>query len=754
MLELNDKKDILKGVVIFSDCEKELGVKWLSGSSQAAFYIGNKKMNKDDVNDFISGEQICCINLKSYLSYLKVIRKIISKYGSMYNGPLDKIEDIYYKFSKIKESDANIVLSYKYPDRYIRILNNKNAQNVKKYGDLILKNGDDFRHSYLGGITLITIKKINNKYELFVEILNNWRDELMEINSNRLDLDAIVKIFNDEIESNLKNGKTVEMSAEIFGIKYCPLLNKYNNKFTYKDIVANSNYNIQSVVEFVKNGMDISSSVLWDKTIDDEENFNVYGIHMTLKNSALDKENPHICIGWSGLGDLSSINTKDNLKDFYISKYPDASKNTVGQNVTQIWQFINEAKIGDYVVYFDRPIAHIGRIIGEYEYLKTVSNQDNDYVNNRKVEWIKDILYSDLSSDFRDSSKTMKSFFRLPSYKSLIEDILNEKDIKNICEESEEVNDKVSPFDFNGSTIKDGKNLIVYGTPGCGKSYYVKNVLLDGYPKENRIRTTFFADYTNTDFVGQILPVVEGEKVTYKFNPGPFTLALAQAIRKPNEKVAIVIEELNRGSAPSIFGDIFQLLDRKNGVSEYSITNINVIDYLNKEFEDQYHFNEIRIPSNLFIYATMNTSDQNVFTLDTAFKRRWEFKKLSNEFNEGPGFKDDYIPGADVTWKQLVTGINNYMLSLTDSYNNEDKQIGIYFVAGTGMRKDKVDTSSIEERERFAYKVLEYLWDDVSKFDRKSWFDENIKSLDELVKKYIEKGIEVFNGNLKDKIKK
>ena len=309
-------------------------------------------------------------------------------------------------------------------------------------------------------------------------------------------------------------------------------------------------------------------------------------------------------------------------------------------------------------------------------------------------------------------------------------------------------------FDYISSSIRDGVNLIVYGTPGCGKSYYVKHTLLKDYPEDNIFRTTFFADYTNTDFVGQILPLVEGERVTYKFNPGPFTLALAQAIRKPNERVALVIEELNRGSAPSIFGDIFQLLDRNNGVSEYPIKNINIIDYLNEEFDGQYIFKEVKIPSNLFIYATMNTSDQNVFTLDTAFKRRWEFKKLINDFKDDHKFKDDYIPGADVTWQQLVTGINDYMLSLTDGYNNEDKQIGVYFVDETGMRKDKVDTSNKEEREKFAYKVLEYLWDDVSKFDRKSWFDENIKSLDELVEEYTEKGIEVFNGNLKDKIKK
>ena len=318
-------------------------------------------------------------------------------------------------------------------------------------------------------------------------------------------------------------------------------------------------------------------------------------------------------------------------------------------------------------------------------------------------------------------------------------------DLKNNTEQNLiNTQDLLEEFKFKTSPITDGQNLIVYGTPGCGKSYYVEHTLLDGYPKDNYIRTTFYQDYTNTDFVGQILPVVEGDKVTYKFNPGPFTLALEQAIRKPNERIALVIEELNRGSAASIFGDIFQLLDRKEGVSEYGITNVNIINYLKEKFEGVYTFKEIRLPGNLSIYATMNTSDQNVFTLDTAFKRRWKFKKLINEFAVDHQFKNKYIPGADITWEELVNDINEYILECSSGLNSEDKQLGVYFVDENGMRKEKVDASDPEAVNAFAYKVLEYLWSDVAKFDRSKWFADGIKSLDELVKEYKEKGLEVF----------
>lgn len=330
----------------------------------------------------------------------------------------------------------------------------------------------------------------------------------------------------------------------------------------------------------------------------------------------------------------------------------------------------------------------------------------------------------------------------IDNYKDLHYGVLN-----NIEDSDDETNTNevaIDKFDFSTSSINEGQNLIVYGTPGCGKSYYVEHTLLKDYPAENYVRTTFFQDYTNTDFVGQILPVVDGEKVTYKFNPGPFTLALEQAIEKPNEKVALVIEELNRGSAASIFGDIFQLLDRKNGVSEYSINNVNIINYLKEKFEGKYTFDSIKLPGNLSIYATMNTSDQNVFTLDTAFKRRWKFKKLLNKFENDHKFKDKYIPGANITWKNFVDGINKYILESSSGLNSEDKQLGVYFVDDNGMRDSSSDTSESQAIEDFAYKVLEYLWADVAKFDRPGWFDKEIKSLDDLVAEYKKRGLEVF----------
>ncbi len=340
-------------------------------------------------------------------------------------------------------------------------------------------------------------------------------------------------------------------------------------------------------------------------------------------------------------------------------------------------------------------------------------------------------------------------------------------------------NEEQLEYDYSASS-GNAINKIYYGTPGCGKSYHVDHDVLGKndsgdycgeYKEENIIRTTFFQDYSNTDFIGQVMPVIttevngEGKEeqiVTYRFVPGPFTIALECAIAHPTEKVALVIEELNRGNAPSIFGDLFQLLDRIDengkgypiGTSEYGITNVNIINYLsdNKHYEKkwQYSFNlnEIRLPANLYLFATMNTSDQNVFTLDTAFKRRWEFKKLKNEFSDKHTYADYKIPGMpDITWKKLVNDINDYIVSDVDAIASEDKQIGVYFVAKNMLCLTESECDDEQKKLKFAYKLFEYLWDDVAKFSRPNWFGD-VKTLDKLIEKYLTDGIKVFKDGV------
>ena len=308
-----------------------------------------------------------------------------------------------------------------------------------------------------------------------------------------------------------------------------------------------------------------------------------------------------------------------------------------------------------------------------------------------------------------------------------------------------------------------GYNKIFYGIPGCGKSYYVENHLLKDVEKvknENVFRTTFYLDYSNSDFIGQILPKVEENgQVTYVAYPGPFTKALEKALKTPDEKVFLIIEEINRGNAAAIFGDLFQLLDRERetdlyagkikGQSQYPISNEFIETYFNiqnqhvssasGEKKIPFTPGKIIIPNNLYIVGTMNTSDQGVFPLDTAFKRRWNRVRVVNDWENDDSllmFKDLYIPLTNHSWFDFVTTINDFMM--TNNKNGvlmEDKKIGAYFINKDLLvskeNKDIVNQDNKNKLAEFVFNVIDYIYNDVSKFDRHSWFKEDV-SFDEL----------------------
>lgn len=322
--------------------------------------------------------------------------------------------------------------------------------------------------------------------------------------------------------------------------------------------------------------------------------------------------------------------------------------------------------------------------------------------------------------------------------------------------------------------------IIYYGVPGCGKSNKIKEDLKD-VPEYNKIRVVFHPEYTNADFMGQILPVVNGG-ISYKFTPGPFAQIIKRAYLNPNDKFYLVIEEINRGNAAAIFGDTFQLLDRlkpgktdslgndpassnvntfTEGWSQYFVQNDDVNDYIRKavqttdgKYEEsaentltEIEINgirftantAIRLPPNLSILATMNTSDQNVFTLDNAFQRRFGMQLVRNEFekdesqNQFGGYKDAdvqkqhdaTIADTNVKWGDFWEWINKKIVTtLKGLSSTEDKRLGVWFVSNVdGKIDEKV----------FAEKVLKYLWDDAFKFKRPQIFAPEIDTLERLI---------------------
>lgn len=331
------------------------------------------------------------------------------------------------------------------------------------------------------------------------------------------------------------------------------------------------------------------------------------------------------------------------------------------------------------------------------------------------------------------------------------------EDIQEYFEE-EKLDDIITYFESSKTTPKNknertfvtksdlklkniGINKIYFGAPGTGKSRYVnKEYYKDSYAK----RVTFHPEYTYNDFVGYIRPVVDGDDLTYKFIPGTFTEILVEALNDPYNMYTLIIEELNRANTAAVFGDLFQLLDRKlDGSSEYRVNNTDIYKYIKDTIGSNYEYNDgsIGIPSNLNIIATMNTADQNVFVMDTAFKRRWEFEYIPVKFDDNHEFKDKSISNLNVSWKDFVNTINNFMMGKEneDLMISEDKQIGPYFVKSHELNNSK----------QFGYKVLLYLWDDVFKMDKYKLFNEEIRTFSELIEKFSTgDAVNIFNENV------
>ena len=324
-------------------------------------------------------------------------------------------------------------------------------------------------------------------------------------------------------------------------------------------------------------------------------------------------------------------------------------------------------------------------------------------------------------------------------------------------------------FSTENSLLKAaGLQQIYYGAPGTGKSKAIKDLTFG----EDVIRTTFHPDSDYASFVGTYKPiteevtlrdcygkkvideetneVVKEERIAYKFIPQAFLEAYVKAWKKlgSSKKQFLIIEEINRGNCAQIFGDLFQLLDRNEyGFSDYPIVaDKDMQKYLKKEFEGWEITNKDKInqlygeanmvslimrgerlvlPSNLYIWATMNTSDQSLFPIDSAFKRRWDWKYMS--ISEGRDKATNtplnwYINTGDkqYKWWSFISQVNKLIGSLT---NSEDKKLGYFFCKA---KDGEIDA------DLFVSKVIFYLWNDVFKdygFDDKDFQDEEGKIL-------------------------
>lgn len=335
------------------------------------------------------------------------------------------------------------------------------------------------------------------------------------------------------------------------------------------------------------------------------------------------------------------------------------------------------------------------------------------------------------------------------------EDDQDDDDDADETDDPEENDESVSSGDNAIKKLHNiARNRIIFGAPGTGKSYKINGEYNDGsWSSKERVtleRVTFHPDYSYANFVGAYKPyMAEDGKITYSFVPGPFTRVLVNALRDkdPNGKHLLVIEEINRANTAAVFGDVFQLLDRgENGKSEYAISpSQDLAKFLRealvhdktqdvdgsdddwwwlagkpvaeKKEEVMGKICELRIPSNMYLWATMNSADQGVFPMDTAFKRRWSFEYVG--IDEG----EDNIAGDKTLvpkWNKLRKAINNKLVELKV---NEDKCMGPFFLAEDNLK----DVDAFLKA--FKSKVLMYLFEDAARQKRSNVFADRLNTL-------------------------
>lgn len=306
------------------------------------------------------------------------------------------------------------------------------------------------------------------------------------------------------------------------------------------------------------------------------------------------------------------------------------------------------------------------------------------------------------------------------------------------------------------------RNRILFGAPGTGKSFTLnreKDLLLaDGGEYE---RVTFHPDYSYANFVGTYKPVPckdsdDKDAITYSYVPGPFMRTYVKALQNSKtdtpKPFLLVIEEINRANVAAVFGDVFQLLDRGDDeVSEYPIqASEDIKKYLAGELggnPDDY--SEIRLPDNMFIWATMNSADQGVFPMDTAFKRRWDFTYLGIDDSEAGIVGKKVVLGQGdyrriVEWNALRKAINNELLTYKV---NEDKLMGPYFISKKNLPEGEMIDPAVFTR-IFKNKVIMYLFDDAAKQKRITLFggcDEKAKNqYSKICREFDAKGVYIF----------
>lgn len=473
-------------------------------------------------------------------------------------------------------------------------------------------------------------------------------------------------------------------------------------------------------------------------------------------------------IGWRAIGSLQDYVAgdgidKDAITEKMMEEYFHDDKKTASRKAGELARFYKTNADTVFVAMNGEKLIAFVDEIGEYFY-----DASTAMAHMKAGKWHNKFADGDTLPDKSEGKLT--SCYQLTNNENLM--FLYEKYYYGEEAESEELDNSEAeetymPLVFNTEIeTKYERNRIVFGAPGTGKSYELKEDCEDLLKDTNGSyeRVTFHPDYSYSQFVGTYKPVMGAdEKIRYAFVPGPFMRVYVEALKSGRtenpQPHLLLIEEINRAKVAAVFGDVFQLLDRDDdGVSEYEIqASEDIRKYLAKQLggtPDNYQ--KIRIPNNMFIWSTMNSADQGVFPMDTAFKRRWNFEYLGINENEEKisGIGKIELAGSDepIEWNILRRAINAKMSS--DQFKiNEDKLMGPFFLSKKVIASDEngmiVDTDKFVAA--FKSKVIMYLYEDAVKQGKHRFFDgcDNSK-YSSVCDAFDEIGMGIFGSNFKE----
>lgn len=444
---------------------------------------------------------------------------------------------------------------------------------------------------------------------------------------------------------------------------------------------------------------------------------NVYEAHLIID---IDKINDETLpynrkIGTGADKNLFVVGAKfyDTLKKFFPEVIKDREEKKTGRNSPKIKSYFQYTSLLNDIDFINKEI--------ELHFPKESKIDFDSYFKKCKALSEKQKLNSSifLESEIANAQNGIAFKNWDDNFKVIIKEILLPTSQLKVFLYKDAKNETCAFWEFKQEYISKSKTLlsstvnekliqkIFYGAPGTGKSHNVKKIVTG---KEERTeRVTFHPEYDYSAFVGGYKPTMDENKIRYEFVPQAFTNIYVNAWNDLENDYYLVIEEINRGNCAEIFGDIFQLLDRTN---EYHITPSKELrEYLTAQFTGNTKIdgNKLILPPNLNILATMNTSDQSLFPMDSAFKRRWDWEYIpinyeESEDNKSSKFQVQLSETESFSWLSFIKSVNS-VIKQNDNLGM-DKCLGNYFI--------KPETNEIDI-ETFVNKVIFYLWNDVFK---------------------------------------